>query len=39
MQYRSLIKMSQIGHVFDFLEFRWIDLWEEVSFQGFFLLN
>lgn len=39
MQYRSLIEMSQIGHIFDFLEFWWIDWWEEVSFEGLFLLN
>jgi hypothetical protein len=25
MQYSSFVKMSQIGHVFDFLEFWWID--------------
>lgn len=39
MQDRSLVKMSQIGHIFDFLEFRWIDWREEVSLHGFFLLN
>lgn len=39
MQYRSFVQMSQIGHIFDFLEFWWIDWREEFSFHIFFLLN
>lgn len=38
MQYGSLIEMSQVGHVFDFLEFRWIGRWQLVTFEDFLLL-
>lgn len=39
MQYSSFVQMSQISHIFDFLEFWWIDWREEFSFHIFFLLN
>jgi 4-alpha-glucanotransferase len=39
MQHSTFVKMSQIGHIFDFFEFWWIDRMNQVTLEGLFLLN
>jgi hypothetical protein len=38
MQHARFTEVSQIGHVFDFLEFRWIDGIDKIALERLFLL-